>query len=91
MSEVVEIKIIEDGGYAFWGTYKKNIVFIHITELSRTRPIPQESIPKVGQVIKAKIFKEIKPDEPVPLDVSQNGKYEVRYAASPALLEGEVE
>src|SRR6476646_3616623 len=87
MREIATIKIIEDGGYAFWGTYRGDVVFIHVSELSNTKPIPEAAVPKAGETIRAVIFKEILGGEELPADVSKGGKYPVRYAASVAQLD----
>ena len=90
IGDVVTLKILEVLPYACWSEFKGQIAFTHCTDWSVQRPIPDIFCPKVGQEIRAKVFYLTNiSDKPLRPDVSLDGKYQVSFAASFALLENE--
>lgn len=87
VGDIVFIKIIEVLPYACWGEVNGQISFTHCVDWSNERPVPENSYPKVGQEIRAKVFYIASAsDELQRADVSLDGKYHVDFAASFALL-----
>ncbi len=64
------------------------IGFTHCVDWSSERPVPENCFPKVGQKLRAKVFHITESsDEPLPADVTFDGKFQVDFAASFALLQ----
>ena len=87
IGDKVVIEIIEVMQYACWGKIDEYICFVHCTEWSNERPVPDNAVPKIGEFLKVKVFyvadwsKEIPP-----ADVTCDGKYHVNLAGSVSLL-----
>lgn len=83
IGDIIEISIIEVLPYACWGSYNGKITFTHCVDWSIKRPISDNDIPEVGQIIKAKIFHVTNSsDKPLREDVSLDGKYNVDLAVT---------
>jgi len=88
IGDIVTLSIIEVSGYACWGEVDGQIGFTHCVDWSLERPVPEKYCPKVGQRLKAKVFHITESsDEPLPADVTFDGKFQVDFAASFALLQ----
>jgi hypothetical protein len=84
-----EVTIIEFVGYALFGQYKGEVVYIDGMEISNDENLRESDIPKPGDTVKVIIGKEIEPEDDLPLHVSHEGKYAPRYVASIAHREKE--
>jgi hypothetical protein len=90
VGDVVELTVKEVAGYACWGEAGGQVGFVHCVEWSRERPIPHDAIPKVGERLQVKVFRVIDgPQEQLPLDITNCGKFRVDFAASVTLLQHE--
>lgn len=88
VGDIIPFTVIRDGGYAYWGTFEGQTGFMHCVELSRTKPIPPECHPRVGDVLKVQVFRLVTESQAeLPADVTHGGEMEVHFAASVALLE----
>lgn len=77
---------VED--YACWGTFDGLIGYVHCTEWSRTKPVPADCIPTVGDTIYVQVFRLVtEPQDELPQDVTFGGEMHVDFAASRALLD----
>ena len=86
--DIVTLSIIEVSGYACWGEVDGQIGFTHCVDWSSEKPVPENCFPKVGQKLRAKVFHITESsDEPLPADVTFDGKFRVDFAASFALLQ----
>jgi hypothetical protein len=87
VGDIVKLNIIEVAGYACWGISGDQVGFIHCTEWSRKRPIPDEEIPKVGDSLQVRVFRLVDlPQDQLPADVTFDGKFRVDFAGSANLL-----
>jgi hypothetical protein len=83
VGDIVTMTIIKETGYAVWGEAGGKIGFIHCFEFANERPIPDECIPRVGDVVRARVIHV--PDSPVtsePLDVTCGGTITVDFGAT---------
>ena len=83
VGSVINMTIVKEMGYAVWGVAQGKIGFIHISEFSDERPIPDEVIPHMGDRVHARVF--YVPESPVvnePADVTCGGTISVDFAAT---------
>lgn len=88
IGDTVALLVTRVEGYACWGTSEGLSGFMHCAEWSCTKPVPADSIPKVGDTIYGQVFRLVtEPQASLPLDVTIDGEMQVDFAASRALLQ----
>jgi hypothetical protein len=86
--DTVGMLITRVEGYACWGTFEGLTGYMHCAEWSRTKPVPDDCIPKVGETLCVQVFRMVtEPQARLPLDVTFGGEMHVDFAASRALLQ----
>jgi hypothetical protein len=91
LGDVVTLTVTEVAGYACWGVVDGQVGFVHCSEWSWERPIPEANQPRVGDCLRAQVFRLVlEPQETLPLDVTFGGRIRVDFAASPKLLRPEI-
>lgn len=87
VGDEILIEIVEVMEYGCWGKISEYIGFVHCVEWSVEKPIPNDSVPKVGELLKVKIFHIADwSNEIPPADVTCDSKYHVDFAGSVRLL-----
>lgn len=88
VEDIVTLTITKVEGYACWGSFHGQTGYVHCVEWSRERPVPPSRHPKVGDLLKVKVFHVVnEPRGPLPQDVTFGGTIAVDFAASAALLD----
>ena len=80
VGDLVTLTITKEMGYAVWGETEGKIGFIHCYEFSDERPIPEHSLPHVGDRVRARVIHV--PESPVdcePFDVTCGGTISVAF------------
>ena len=87
VGDVVTLAVTEVAGYACWGVVGGQIGFVHCYEWGWERPIPEADQPKVGNLLRVKVFHVTdQAGDALPLDVTQGGRFKVDFAGSVKLL-----
>lgn len=86
--DIVEMAVTKVMGYACWGAVGDKIGFSHCVDWSVQKPVPDEQVPVVGQVLKARVFYlDSRPVQEQPADVTCEGTIHVDFGCSPALVD----
>ncbi|MBI3859559.1 MAG: hypothetical protein HY296_04890 [Thaumarchaeota archaeon] len=84
VGSMVTLEITFVDGYACWGIVGGETGFIHISEWSWKRPIPESDIPIVGSPLQAKVLQVFDDSEKAhqPADATFGGRFTVDFVAS---------
>ncbi|MAG94992.1 MAG: hypothetical protein CMJ48_14795 [Planctomycetaceae bacterium] len=83
VGDVVEMCIFKEMDYAVWGHTQGLIGFVHLFEFADERPIPEDRVPHVGDVVRARVI-HVADSMAVelPRDVSCSGTISVDFGAT---------
>ncbi len=79
IGDIVEAKVISIKAYGIWAVESENIIFIHLWDLSKIKPIPPEAIPALGDIIEVELSTQFLQDDIVPPDISYGDTFLVSF------------
>jgi hypothetical protein len=84
IGSIVTLEIMFVADYACWGVGNEKVGFIHISEWSWKRPIPESDNPVVGRPLQAKVLRVFDDSDKLhqPSDATFGGRFKVDFVAS---------
>jgi hypothetical protein len=88
VGDVVDFEVFKMALYACWGKSDGKTGFSHYVDWSVEKPVPLSLIPKVGEVIKLRVFKIVtEPQEDLPLDVTHGRTIRIDFAGARSIVD----